>query len=335
MIRVIVNEDHAVAEGPFPISFIRVISTLAGRKVWLDKARVKFENFPANLDKLRDAGNEIEFEDRSGILADLRQLEELSTQHSQVLPQYSEYVPAMPLFEHQRKALDLSWNRTSFALLLEMGLGKSAILIATAGRLSLTGRVTGLLVFSPKGVHKQWAYEQLAAHADKNIYGKCGVWNGSKILEHQLGSGPLEVLCMNIDAARTTKGKAAAEFFLRNHYKKSIMAVDESHDIKTYSSSRTKAVIELGRLATYRRILTGTPLTNNIVDAYSQFNFLDERITGHIYITTFKAEYCIFSKDRPGEVVGSKNIEKFYLKISPHEKGSSQPAAEDLCSEGI
>ena len=44
------------------------------------------------------------------------------------------------------------------------------------------------------------------------------------------------------------------------------MAVDESTTIKTPTAKRTKAILNLGKLAKYRRILTGSPVTKSPLD---------------------------------------------------------------------
>ena len=51
------------------------------------------------------------------------------------------------------------------------------------------------------------------------------------------------------------------------------MAVDESTTIKTPTAKRTKAILNLGKLAKYRRILTGSPVTKSPLDLYTQCGF--------------------------------------------------------------
>jgi SNF2 family DNA or RNA helicase len=78
-----------------------------------------------------------------------------------------------------------------------------------------------------------------------------------------------------------------------------MMVVDESSRIKTPSAARTKAICKLGDRAKYRRILTGTPISNSPFDYYSQFLFLDYSILGQSYFA-FKAQYAdILPTDDP------------------------------------
>ena len=49
-----------------------------------------------------------------------------------------------------------------------------------------------------------------------------------------------------------------------------MMAIDESTTIKTPTANRTRNIMTLKPLAKYRRILTGSPITNSPLDLFSQ-----------------------------------------------------------------
>ena len=55
-----------------------------------------------------------------------------------------------------------------------------------------------------------------------------------------------------------------------------MMAIDESTTIKNPTAKRTKAIVTLGKLAKYKRILTGSPVTKSPLDLFSQCNFLND-----------------------------------------------------------
>jgi SNF2 family DNA or RNA helicase len=50
---------------------------------------------------------------------------------------------------------------------------------------------------------------------------------------------------------------------------------DESTKIKTHNAERTMALYEVGKTASYRYIMTGFPVTENLAELYSQIKFLD------------------------------------------------------------
>ena len=71
------------------------------------------------------------------------------------------------------------------------------------------------------------------------------------------------------------------------------MAIDESTTIKTPTAKRTKAILALGGLAKYRRILTGSPVTKSPLDLYTQCGFLNEELLGFTSYYTFRNRYAV------------------------------------------
>jgi len=96
---------------------------------------------------------------------------------------------------------------------------------------------------------------------------------------------------MNIEAFSSTRGTKWA-FNLLNTCR-AMMVVDESTTIKNPTAKRTKAIIKLGTLAKYRRILTGEPVTRDPLDLYSQCEFLDEYHLGFSSYYTFRNRYAL------------------------------------------
>ena len=69
----------------------------------------------------------------------------------------------------------------------------------------------------------------------------------------------LHILIMNVEAFSTQKGIKFAEKFLLAH--DAFMVIDESTTIKSPKAKRTKNIYKLGKLAKYKRICTGSPVT--------------------------------------------------------------------------
>jgi len=65
--------------------------------------------------------------------------------------------------------------------------------------------------------------------------------------------------------------------------------LDESTHIKTASSATSKAVHKLGHQARYRIAMTGTPIGNNVEDAWSQMYFVDQSLGPNV--TDFRRRY--------------------------------------------
>ena len=85
---------------------------------------------------------------------------------------------------------------------------------------------------------------------------------------------------------------------LRERIEKSnkvFMIVDESLKIKNAESKRTKRAIDLGTLAEYKLILNGTPLSRNLLDLWSQMEFLSPKIL-KMSLLEFKDTFCDYTK---------------------------------------
>ena len=183
-------------------------------------------------------------------------------------------------YKHQLTALKKSWNKENFAYFMEMGTGKTKVLIDNLAMLYDKGKVDGALIIAPKGVVKTWYEQELPAHLPNHIENKTILWQANitksqqekldSILENEM---LLHILVMNVEALSTDKGVNFARKFLLSH--NTLMAIDESTTIKNPSAKRTKNIILIGKYAKYRRIMTGSPITKNPLDLYSQCEFLD------------------------------------------------------------
>ena len=70
------------------------------------------------------------------------------------------------------------------------------------------------------------------------------------------------------------------------------MAIDESTTIKTPTARRTKNIIMLGKQAKYKRIMTGSPITKNPLDLYTQCEFLDPWLLDFTSYYAFRNRYA-------------------------------------------
>ena len=200
-------------------------------------------------------------------------------------------------YKHQLTALEKSVDKKEYAYFMEMGTGKSKVLVDNMAILYDKGKINGALIIAPKGVYRNWLEQEIPIHLASHIKPKMVLWTAltskTKEKEYQtlFETGfDLHVLIMNVEAFSTKKGSEFAYKFLRSH--KTLMAVDESTTIKNPSAKRTKTLITLGRHATYRRILTGSPVTKSPLDLYSQCAFLDEELLGHASYYSFRNRYA-------------------------------------------
>lgn len=94
--------------------------------------------------------------------------------------------------------------------------------------------------------------------------------------------------------------------------------VDESHLIKNPYSKRYKRIINWREHSKYRMIMTGTPITKDMQDLYTQFTFLSEKILGYTSFEQFSKIHIKYSEKIPGMIIQILNKEYITLKISPY-----------------
>ena len=145
-------------------------------------------------------------------------------------------------------ALEKSWNKENYAYFMEMGTGKTKVLIDNMSMLYDKGKIDGALIIAPKGVVKTWYEQELPTHLPNHIENVKILWqsNITKKQQEKLDSlfeigHDLHILIMNVEALSTDKGVKFAAKFLNSH--KTLMAIDESTTIKTPTAKRTKNII--------------------------------------------------------------------------------------------
>ena len=237
-------------------------------------------------------------------------------------------------YEHQLQALEKSWAQDTYALFMEMGTGKSKVLVDNIAMLYDRGAVRGALIIAPKGVYKNWNDIEFPTHMPEHVEYTKVLWepNITKKKQHELDTlfvddDKLKVLIMNVEAFSTSKGLDFAHRFLNIFVGRALIGIDESTTIKNPTAKRTKNILKIADLAKYRRILTGSPVTKSPLDLYSQCEFLDPYHLGHQSYYSFRARYAnMIDRNFGGrrvQIVGSyrrlpeltEKLEKFSYRV--------------------
>ena len=227
-------------------------------------------------------------------------------------------------FAHQSKALEMSWDKEVFAYFMEMGTGKSKVLIDNIAMLFNAGKINGALIIAPKGVYKNWFDSEIPSHMPDYIEKKVGLWRtdpNAKDLKPLFSTGAeLHILIMNVEAFSTKKGVLFAHKFLSCH--NALIGIDESTTIKNPNAKRTKSILSLKPLSKFRRILTGSPVTKSPLDLFSQCQFLDSWLLNQSSYYAFRTRYAVCRKinvsGRQVEiVVGYRNLGELSEKVKP------------------
>jgi len=231
-------------------------------------------------------------------------------------------------YAHQLQALEKSWNQPYFALFMDMGTGKSKVLIDTCAMLYDNGEIRGAIIVAPKSVYRNWLRKEIPQHLPDHINRKVVAWSPeqtkkklSELAELFTLDEEFKILLMNVEAFSTKKGQEFANKFLQCW--PSMLAVDESTTIKTRSAARTKALMQLGSKAPYRRILTGSPVTKSPLDLYSQCEFLHKNALNQSSFWAYQTRYTKMVRRTIGshsfnQVVGYQNLGELNGIIEPY-----------------
>jgi SNF2 family DNA or RNA helicase len=211
----------------------------------------------------------------------------------------SEYNFKTKPYAHQLEALKQAYNKEYYAFFMEMGTGKSKVLIDEIGGYFLQGKIDSALIIAPKGVYRNWERGEIPTHLPDEIPYTVAAWRApsemtkddkKKLKDIIYPNGKLRILLMNIEALSGSVGiKYVTQFLHKNN---TLLAIDESTTIKTPTASRTKNAIKISKLAKIRRIMTGSPVTKNPLDVYAQLEFLSPNITRQNY-WAFKSRYAV------------------------------------------
>lgn len=250
-----------------------------------------------------------------------------------------DYVYGTKPFKHQEEVFVHSREKEYYALLMEQGTGKSKVIVDTAAYLYANGHIDAVFVVAPNGVNRNWVINEFPIHCpDYIVYD--AAWYSSQPNKKEeeavcrtLKCSGLKVMAMNIEALATTKGPAFLKNFLLNF--RTLLVVDESSVIKSPKAVRTKNLLKLSVHAKYRRILTGTPVTQGPLDLFTQFTFLDSHILRCQSFYAFRNKYAIMREMKTASrsfmvVQGYTNTDELQSLIAPHSYRVTKSDCLDL-----
>jgi len=230
-------------------------------------------------------------------------------------------------FDHQLSALDTGWDRPEFGLFMEMGTGKSKVLIDNMGLLYQAGRINFALVIAPKGVYRNWVSKEIPEHMSEDIPHRVIRWVASpnKTQQAEMRSvkdkfDGLTIFVMNVEAFSSLKGKQGGEWLARALGPHGLIAIDESTTIKNHKAKRTKNLMKIASGFKYKRLLTGSPVTKSPMDIYAQCEFLRPGLLGYDSYYAFQGRYAIVQRKTMGshafqQIVGFRNLDELTNKI--------------------
>ena len=254
--------------------------------------------------------------------------------------------------KHQRAALAACASKPpipcpedAFAYLMDMGTGKSKVVLDEWGEMATNGGPRDLLVIAPKGSVRNWyadkgnlpeQWSELRKHVDPEfrerlidctwVGGGVGWENSVRLMlaAHRDTRRP-RALFVNVEALSNSRSEKALNLCLEFADQRGAhVVVDESTTIKG-NSNRTDAVIKIGEAALSRRILSGLWTPKSPMDLFYQCMFLDERILGQKNFFTFRRRYATmimqtnYSTGRKfPQITGFQNMEELQARVAKY-----------------
>jgi len=209
-------------------------------------------------------------------------------------------------YKVQLTALKKADNKSGFAYFMEMGLGKTAVVLAEFLTLYHERKITTLVVICPNSVKQVWENE---------VNKMCAETVFITIWPEQLIHETLPMLfVMNYEATITMKGYGYLLNILKT--RRCMLVLDESTNIKNPRARRTRVLIALGKEVYYKRILSGCPIAQGPHDLWAQLRFIDAITNMNYYV--FRNIFCKMGGYLGKQVMGVRDdmVEKLNSMIN-------------------
>lgn len=215
----------------------------------------------------------------------------------------------------------------SFALLHDMGSGKTLTTLGIFSMLVQAENARTMLVVCPASVIGSWEKECASVGMDCLALSGPVARREARLTRELLEprTGPLVVVTNYEGVWRMEGAMRVARFDL--------VVCDESQRIKAPGSKQSRAMHRIGKTAKHRMILSGTPIPEGPLGYYAQFRFMDESVLGKSYVN-FKSKYAVekdFGTFR--KVVATKNLDDLEMRVMSRAHRVSKEDALDLPDE--
>jgi SNF2 family DNA or RNA helicase len=214
------------------------------------------------------------------------------------------------LFEWQQPAIDKLLPTRVGGLFMDMGTGKTRCAIELIAR--RLPRIDRVVWFCPVAL-KDTIYTEILKHTELRPEDIC-VFD-EHTTQRNVERGALVYVAGLESLGQSDRVTLAANALITD---RSYVVVDESSYIKGHHAKRTQRVTAMAERAKYRLILTGTPLSQGVVDLFAQMRFLSPAILGYHSFYSFAANHLEYSDRYPGKIVRAHNTEHLAAKIAPY-----------------
>ena len=254
--------------------------------------------------------------------------------------------------KHQAEVYEWLEGRQSAALFHAMRTGKSKIIIDDFNRLFQAREINAALVIAPNGVHSNWVRRELPAHQWDDVRWGSWEWNtpdkqSTVRFFERWKERAFIWYCVPTHAIRRDDLMVLLRRIVSN--RKVAVVFDESHDFAQPGSQQTRRARWIAKQCKVRRIVTGSPVENKPLQAYSQFELLEPGCLGFTRYDDFKQTYAIYERgmkviredDSEGnthergvryypKLVGYQNLDDLQRRIAPYASVVTRDQIDDI-----
>lgn len=241
----------------------------------------------------------------------------------------------MPPRIKQLEALNYAWGNNVCFFDMEMGTGKTKIYVDLSCAMFLDDKINSVVLLTKNSVCHN-TMREIKKHCPLEEYfiriPEFDTIKAKKDNTEFEQSEGMKFLVAGLESLSVKNGSGRMFDYVWKFVKnnKCAMIIDEVHLIKNPSSNRTKNVMELGSMVDYRFAGTGTPITNNLLDLYAPYQFLDPNILGVGNFYSFRNRYTIRGGFENKEIVGYDNVDELVSLIKPWTFQATKADMEDL-----
>lgn len=219
-------------------------------------------------------------------------------------------------YQHQIEDTETLIARPYFALLNEMGTGKSKTVKDACLHLYANGDIETVIIICPKTVISSWVKTHLVDQDNVNSHHYKPLYKYITTISFHT----LTWIVINYEQLRNAQSLKYIQLVLEK--KKTCLILDESQKIANYKAKITKSVLKISHLAKRKYILSGTPIRKNPLDYYTQFKFLHEGILPFKTYFGFRNRYAQMGGFKingiPVQVVGFRDLDNLRSLVDPH-----------------
>lgn len=245
------------------------------------------------------------------------------------------------MYPQQKEGFSKTATLPVAALLMEQRTGKSRIIVEQLRYLKEQVNCTRLLIICPGTVKNQWAKEVFEEHMVEDYVsfifraggGKTKIQE-FKAFNEAADKGKYAIFVAHYEAFAFDEVVLYLRQFMLG--KEALIALDESQNIRGQDAKRTQNIIALFKSRKFKRILTGTPINQNPMGLWAQFEFLQPGLLPSNYFKMRKHHVVMVTDVNPmtgrpfDRVVSRSEYEAIHKQLRRFEEKNGKLTSDIL-----